>query len=149
MGECTRLDRRPRRIAPILTQLDMSTCGLVLGPVMNDLRNPTTELAFDDEFRRALAIEKYGRWAADLTKDQLLAVLWAIGEYGYRSQSVLECLDRHQREFHPSDGFPRARLGLELLAAMAEGGRFSAEQVIERVQAVLKKWRAESGVPQE
>lgn len=116
---------------------------------MTDLRNPTTALAFDDELRQALAIEKYGRWAADLTKDQLLALLWAIGEYGYRSQSILECLDRHQDEFHPGDGFPRARLGLELLAAMAEGHRFSAGQVIERVQTVLKKWRAELGIPQE
>jgi hypothetical protein len=116
---------------------------------MTDFRNLTTELAFDEGFRQALAIEKYGRWAADLTKDQLLAVLWAVGEYGYRSQSILECLDRHQSEFHPSDGFPRARLGLELLAAMAEAGRFSAGQVIERVQAVLKQWRAELGVPQE
>jgi hypothetical protein len=116
---------------------------------MTDLRSPTTALAFDDDFRQALAIEKYGRWAADLTKDQLLAVLWAVGEYGCRSQSILECLDKHQGEFHPCDGFPRARLGLELLAAMAEGHRFSAEQVIERVQAVLKKWRAELGVPQE
>ena len=59
------------------------------------------------------------------------------------------CLDRHQEEFHPSDALPRARLGLELLAAMAEGQRFGAGQVIERVQAVLKKWRAELGVPQE
>jgi hypothetical protein len=116
---------------------------------MTDLRSPTTALAFDDDFRRALAIEKYGRWAADLTKDQLLAVLWAVGEYGCRSQSILQCLDKHQDEFHPCDGLPRARLGLELLAAMAEGHRFSAEQVIERVQAVLKKWRAELGVPQE
>jgi hypothetical protein len=116
---------------------------------MSDLRNQTTMLAFDDEFRQGLAIEKYGRWAANLTKDQLLAVLWAIGEYGYRSQSILECLDRHQAEFHPSDGFPRARLGLELLAAMAEGHRYTPGQVIERVHAVLKKWRAEMGVSQE
>jgi|SRR6266498_1783324 len=116
---------------------------------MRDFRVPTNELAFDDDFRAALALEKYGRWAADLTKDQLLAVLWAVGEYGYRSQLILECLDRHQKEIPAGHGFPRARLGLELLAAMAEGHRFTAGQVIERVQAVLKKWRAELSVPQE
>jgi hypothetical protein len=117
--------------------------------VMRDFRIPTTELAFDEEFRNALALEKYGRWAKDLTKDQVLAVLWAIGEYGCRSQSILECLDRHPEEFHPSDGLPRARLGLEILAAMAEGHHFTAGEVIERVQAVLKKWRTELGIPQE
>jgi len=116
---------------------------------MRDLRTPTTDLAFDEELRSALALEKYGRWATNLTKDQLLAVLWAIGEYGYRSESILACLDRHPEEFHPCDGFPRARLGLELLAAMAQGHHFTAGEVIERVQAVLKKWRAELGVPLE
>jgi hypothetical protein len=117
--------------------------------MMRDFRIPTTEFAFDDEFRNALALEKYGRWAKDLTKDQVLAVLWAIGEYGYRSQSILECLDHHHEEFHPGEGLPRARLGLELLAAMAQGRQFTPGEVIDRVQAVLRRWRAELGGPQE
>ena len=108
-----------------------------------------TASAFDDEFRQELALQKYCRWAADLTKEHLLAVLWAIGEYGYRSHSILECLDRHPEELQRGDFYPRARVGLELLAEMVEGQRFTKGQVIERIQALMKKWRAASGVPQE
>ena len=105
--------------------------------------------AFTDEFRRRIALGKYTGWAADLTEDQLVAVLWAVGEYGRRSQWILECLDRHADEFYPAYGLPRARLGLELLSAMADRQRFTAEQVVERVRAVLRQWRAALGEPQD
>ena len=110
---------------------------------------PAERAAFTEEFRRKIALGKYTGWAADLTEDQLEAVLWAVGEYGRRSQWVLECLDRHADEFYPAYGLPRARLGLELLAAMSDRHRFTLEQVIERVQAVLREWRAASGEPQD
>lgn len=84
-----------------------------------------------------------------MTEEQLEAVLCAVGEYGIRSQWVLECLDRHADEFLPAHGFPRARLALELLSAMAERHRFTLQQVIERVQAVLREWRAALGEPQD
>ena len=105
--------------------------------------------AFTDEFRRRIAFGKYTGWAADLTEDQLVAVLWAVGEYGRRSQWVLECLDRHADEFYPAYGLPRARLGLELLSAMADRQPFTVEQVVERVRAVLRQWRAALGEPQD
>lgn len=110
---------------------------------------PDGPLAFTDEFRRRIALGKYTGWAADLTDDQLVAVLWAVGEYGRRSQWILECLDRHADEFWPAHGFPRAKLGLELLSAMSDRERFSVEQVVERVRAVLKVWRASHGEPQD
>ena len=105
--------------------------------------------AFTKAFRERIVHGKYTGWAADLTEDQLIAVLWAIGEYGCRSQWVLECLHRHADEFYPAYGLPRARFGLELLSAMADRQRFSTEQVIERVRAVVKEWRASLGEPQE
>ncbi len=105
--------------------------------------------ALNEPFRQQIMLGKYTSWAADLTEEQLMGVLWAVGEYGRRSQKVLECLDRHADEFCPADGFPRARLGLELLSAMADGQRFSTEQVIEQVRSVLRSWRAESGEPQD
>lgn len=105
--------------------------------------------AFRDEFRRKIAPGKYTSWAADLTEEQLEAVLWAVGEFGRRSRWVLECLDRHEDEFPPAYGFPRARFGLELLSSMADRNPFTVEQVIERAQIVLKKWRAQTGIPQD
>ncbi len=105
--------------------------------------------AFSEAFRRKIALGKYTGWAADLTEDQLIGVLWAVGEYGRRSEPVLECLDRHAGEFWPAHGLPRARLGLELLSAMADRERFTTEQVVERVRAVLREWRASLGEPQD
>lgn len=105
--------------------------------------------AFPAEFHRKLALDKYTGWAADLTEEQLAAFLWAVGEYGRRSHFVLDCRDRHADEFDPAHGLPRARLALELLAAMADRQRFTLEQVSERVQSVIRKWRAETGYPQD
>ena len=66
---------------------------------------------FVGEFRRKLAQFKYTQWAADLTQGQLRVVLWAIGELGYRSQSILKYLDRHEDEL--PGGYPLARLAFK------------------------------------
>jgi hypothetical protein len=98
--------------------------------------------AFSDEFRERIAMGKYTVWAADLTEEQLEALLWAAGEYGVRAEGVLECLDRHEDEFQPPGSFlPRARLGLELLAQMVKGRRFTVEDVKEQVRATVDQWR--------
>ena len=44
---------------------------------------------FSDSFRERLRLGKYSRWAVDLTEAQLEAVLWMVGEYGYRAYHVL------------------------------------------------------------
>lgn len=121
--------------------------SFVLSRFMRDFRNPPTELAFDNEFRSALALEKYARWATDLTKDELLAVLWAIGEYGCRSKSILESLDRHKTELQLGEGFPRVYLALEVLAAMTQGNLYGAQEFINKMREVLAKWRSELGSP--
>ncbi|MCE9544872.1 MAG: hypothetical protein K8T25_05055 [Planctomycetia bacterium] len=105
--------------------------------------------AFAEGFRQKIALGKYTGWAIDLTEDQLIAVLWAVGEYGRRSQPVVECLDRHASEFSPADGWPRARLGLQLLAEISDRRFVSSEQVIERVRAVLREWRESLGITQD
>lgn len=104
---------------------------------------PDSLLMFDGDLRNRLARGKYTNWAKDLTEEQLIAVLWSIGEYGCRSLPVLNCLTRHQGEFFPADGYPRARLALELLSAMSDRHMFTIEQVMERIQTVLRVWRAE------
>ena len=97
---------------------------------------------FTDDFRRRLALGKYTRWASDLSEDQLAAALWAAGEFGYRAAGVLECLDRRAAEVPPCYAYPRARIGLELLARMVGGERLTADEVIAQVRAVLACWRA-------
>jgi hypothetical protein len=104
---------------------------------------------FRAKFRRKLSLLKYTRWAAALTEDQLAAVLWAVGEYGLRAQAILECIDRHQDEFSPGHGLPRARLALELLSRMVDFQRYSLDDVVEKVRAVVAEWRAQLGELQE
>lgn len=98
---------------------------------------------FREEFRKQLALGKYTKWASELTEDELAAVLWAVGEYGFRAPPVLECLDRHADEFLPGHGFPRARLALDLVHQMVQSKRYSLDDVIAQVQVVLAQGRAE------
>ena len=104
--------------------------------------------AFGADLRHEVARFEYTKWASGLTEEQLLTVLWAVGEYGRRWEAVLACLDQHEAEFLPGHGFPRARLGLELLGAMANNVTFTVDEVTERVRAVLWKWRADPGLQQ-
>jgi hypothetical protein len=40
--------------------------------------------------RERLRLGKYTSWAADLSADELLALLWMVGEYGIRSSAASE-----------------------------------------------------------
>jgi hypothetical protein len=104
---------------------------------------------FSDEFRQRLASGKYTRWAVNLTEPQLAAVLWMVGEYGYRAPVVLKPLKRHRDEVAWNDvAFARARLALETLFRMVAGDRPDLDEAIQRVGKVLAQVRsvAEEGI---
>jgi hypothetical protein len=99
--------------------------------------------AFSDEFRRELAVLKHMRWAADLTREQLLVALWAVGELGGRAKVILECLGRHEDELFPGYGYPRARVGLQVLYRMTHGERPTADEVTQLIEAArveMEQW---------
>ena len=52
---------------------------------------------FSMEFREKIRFGKYSRWAVDLTEEQLPALFWAVGEYGYRADQPLAVLRRYAR----------------------------------------------------
>jgi len=81
-------------------------------------RIATASPVFAEELRRKVAFGKNTCWAADLTEEQLVSVLGALGEYARSSQLVLECLDRHASELDPACDLPRAKLRLQMLSAM-------------------------------
>jgi|GEM_PF-6423011 len=102
---------------------------------------------FSEDFRRELALMKYMRWAADLTREQLLVALWAVGELGGRAEVILQCLGRHEDELFPGYGYPRARVGLQVLHRMAQGDRPTADEVaqmIEAARAEMERWPAKA-----
>jgi hypothetical protein len=50
---------------------------------------------FSKQFLEKISKDKYARWAVDLTEDHLETLLWAVGEYGVRSDKPLELLHAH------------------------------------------------------
>ena len=104
---------------------------------------------FTGDLHRRLSLGKYTQWAADLTEDELVAVLWAVGEYGARAQAVTDCVDRHAGEFFPCDGLHRSRLALGQLSRMVAGERIGFEALGDEVRAAIYKWRSETGQLQE
>jgi hypothetical protein len=100
---------------------------------------------FSPEFRERLRLGKYSRWAVDLTEDQLEAVLWIVGEYGYRAFHVLPLLTGLWHE----EGSGRAVLALESLFRVVGGDRPSLDISTQRVRDFLAEVRgyAEGGGP--
>jgi hypothetical protein len=94
---------------------------------------------FSESFRENLKHGKYSEWATDLTQEHLEALLWAVGEYGYRSHDVLEVLRQHT----PGDPVAHARavLALEILAEFVHGRPSNLDDHCERVSKVKRAWR--------
>ena len=86
-------------------------------------------LAFTSKVRTDLALFKYTKWAANLTQDELLVALWAVGEFGGRSEILLERVEKHKDELFPGSSFPRARVGLQVLCGLVHGKRFTSDEV--------------------
>src|SRR5437879_2085270 len=100
---------------------------------------------FPDEVRRAMRLGTSSRWAADLTADDLQAVLWMVGEFGRRASHVLAALDQCWSDFPPQDpvASARAKLALEGLSRVVCGERPSVEEFIGRWHTISERvWAA-------
>jgi hypothetical protein len=84
---------------------------------------------FSPEFRKKL-FAKYTSWAIDLTEDQLEALFWALGEYGYRASDPLEVLRRYATK---DQSFARYMVGLETIAEFTAGKTTNLESLIRRL----------------
>jgi hypothetical protein len=101
---------------------------------------------FSDEFRERLRLGKYSRWAVNLTEAQLEAILWMVGEYGYRAHQVLPLLTAHWAQ----EGTGRAALALESLFRAVGGDHPDLDALTLRVRAFLAEVRGyaeETGGP--
>ncbi len=98
---------------------------------------------FSDSFQQSLAIGKYAKWAKDLTEQDLEALLWMVGEYGYRAPLVLKLLEQHKDECSlQDDGFARANLALETIYRIVLGERLNVDEATRRVREVLGQVRS-------
>ena len=97
---------------------------------------------FSEQFRKRIEVGKYTRWAKDLTEEHLEALLWAVGEYGYRSHHGLDVL----REHPPRDpvAHARAMVGLEVLADFSARRPINMESLQERIGAALAPYKHRS-----
>jgi hypothetical protein len=93
-----------------------------------------SEPLFPEPVRNALRMGTSSRWAADLTADDLPAVIWMVGEFGRRAGHVLAALERQWSASPPRDhvAAARARLALEGLFRVYGGDRPSQEEYIAR-----------------
>lgn len=88
---------------------------------------------FSTEFRNKLRGGKYTRRAMDLTEDQLEALFWAIGEYGYRASDPLEVLRRYSPTKDGSYG--RYMTGLLTIAEFVDGKTTDLNSFLPRLQS--------------
>ena len=52
-----------------------------------------SEPLFPEGVRASMRMDTSSRWAADLTADDLPALIWMVGEFGRRAGHVLAALD--------------------------------------------------------
>ena len=83
--------------------------------------------AFDEEFRKSLSGGKYSRWATDLDRETLYAIIWLIGEFAVRSSEEFVC---HKDEDLGSffSGSRRRELALRALVKIYRGSRRNGER---------------------
>jgi hypothetical protein len=93
-----------------------------------------SEPLFPEPVRNAMRLGTSSRWAADLTADDLPAIIWMIGEFGRRAGHVLAALERQWSASPPRDhvAAARARLALEGLFRVYSGDRPSQAEYIAR-----------------
>ncbi len=98
---------------------------------------------FSEAFRQKLEMGKYTNWAANLTESHMEALLWLIGEYGFRAPLVLKLLEKDKKEGAiPDIAFARAKFALETIFRVVLGKRLDLEEATRRLREVLKKERA-------
>jgi hypothetical protein len=106
------------------------------------------EQLFPESLRASMRMGTSSTWAADLTADDLPALLWMVGEYGRRAGHVLAALDEQWAVSPPPDAVAaaRARLALEGLFRFFSGDRPSEGEYIARWPSVSERaWAAGQG----
>lgn len=98
---------------------------------------------FDDELRQRLRMGKYTNWAADLSRDQLVAVLSAVSEYGLRSIWFLDKLEKDDSPLaldgHICLGAARLKAILFLLRRMTRE-RIGTETLFKVIHDAVREW---------
>jgi hypothetical protein len=90
------------------------------------------------------------KWAADLTVDDLPALIWMVGEFGRRAGQVLAALDEHWSVSPPRDAVAaaRAELALQGLFRFFGGDRPSEAEYIARWGPISERaWAAGQSRP--
>jgi hypothetical protein len=103
---------------------------------------------FSDEYRHEIELGKYTKWATNLIPEDLLGLLWALGEYGHRARTavhreafekeLLECAAKYQLH-------PRALVGLRMALQCASGEFHAVEEVKAAIRAAVDASRSEDG----
>ena len=107
-----------------------------------------SEPLFPDDVRAAMRMGTSSAWAADLTADDLPALLWMVGEYGRRASHVLAALDEQWLVSPPHDpvAVARAKLALEGLFRFFAGERPNEAAYIARWQRLQERaWASAHG----
>lgn len=92
---------------------------------------------FSEQARERLRLGKYTRWAVGLTEAELEAVLWMVGEFGYRASYVLPLLTN----LWGREGPGRAVLALESLFRAVGGDRPDLDAYTLRARTFLAEVR--------
>ena len=99
-------------------------------------------MMFSESFRDKIERQKYARWAANLTEDQLYALFCAVGEIGEHGlEELLEVIRQH----NPKNPFTyaRARVSLEIVAAFGFGSPIGRQEFLDRMHPAMKAGLAE------
>jgi hypothetical protein len=107
-----------------------------------------SEPLFTEGVRAAMRMGTSSAWAADLTTDDLPALIWMVGEYGRRAGHILEALDAQWAASPPHDAVAaaRAKLALEGLFRFFAGDRPNESQYIARWGPISERaWAAGHG----
>ena len=107
-----------------------------------------SEPLFPEGVRAPMRRGTSSKWAADLTTDDLPALIWMVGEFGRRAGYVLEALEEQWSAAPPRDAVAaaRARLALEGLFRFFAGERPSEAEYIARWGPISERaWAAGQG----
>jgi hypothetical protein len=107
-----------------------------------------SKLLFSEGVRAAMRMGTSSMWAADLTVDDLPALLWMVGEFGRRAGHVLVALEEQWSAVPPRDAVAaaRAKLALEGLFRFFAGDRPSEAEYIARWGPISERaWAAGQG----
>lgn len=98
---------------------------------------------FSDSLRGRLAIGKYTRWASDLDEESMVALLWAIGEFAWRKEIILEVLEHYRSTIDSENDvnsmpFLRALTGIKTIADIEDGQRMHVDEVCKRIREAIE-----------